>query len=146
MAPELHATRLMRMKTVQVTIQDPVYADSIRKLLSRDGRHRVHLVKMPDVSLNGVIVIDAAHLDEHWLLANEPERLVVIVRKECDNLSKIWDAGVRHVVFYEDKPHAVRIVVLGVELVLGFGEANCPGCGISPYNRRGRCRTRSAQG
>ncbi|MBV9771556.1 MAG: hypothetical protein JOZ32_18440 [Bryobacterales bacterium] len=123
----------MRTKTVQVTIQDLEYANCIRKLLSRDGSHRVHLVERPDVNLDGVIMVDAAHLDVDWVLANEPERLVVIVHKERDNLLKIWDAGVKHVVFHDDPPHAARIVVLSVELVLGFIEANSSGCGISPY-------------
>lgn len=107
------------MKTVQVAIQDPVYADSIRNLLMQDGVHRVHLVEKPDLSLDGAIVVDAAHLESLPLRANEQERLIVIVRKECDDLSKIWDAGVRHVVFYGDPPQTARVVVLGVELGLG---------------------------
>ena len=143
------------MTTVQVTIQDPVYADSIRELLLGDGNHLVHVVESPDTELEGVIIIDSAHLDGHWMLANESERLVVIVRKHCDILPKIWDAGVRHVVFHEDTPQAAFIVVLCVELVLGFIEANAPACGISPYSsirpatshgstRPIRCRARTA--
>jgi hypothetical protein len=58
------------MKTVQVAIQYPKYADSIRKLPSEDGRHRV-----------SVIVMDGSHLDWHSAVATEPERLVVIVHK-----------------------------------------------------------------
>jgi hypothetical protein len=107
------------MKTVQVAIQDPEYADSIRKLLVEDGGHRVHLVERPDLTLGGVIVMDAANLDGLPLLPNQQQRLVVVVRKETDDLSKIWDVGVRHVVFHGDPPHTARVVVLGVELGLG---------------------------
>jgi hypothetical protein len=107
------------MKTVQVAIPDPEYADSIRTLLSQDGRHRVQVVDRPDVSLDGVIVVDAANLDSLSLLPNEHERLVVVVHKGRDDLSKIWGAGVRHVVFHGDPPHAARVVVLAVELILG---------------------------
>jgi hypothetical protein len=109
------------MKTVQVAIRDPEYADSIRKLLMRDGGHRVHLVEMPDMALDGVIIADAFHLDCFPLLALERERLVVMVHNDRDDLSKLWDAGVRHVFFHGDPPPAARIVVLGVELTLSHG-------------------------
>ena len=95
------------MKTVQVAIQDPVYADSVRDLLIQDGGHLVHLVQKPDVSLDGVIVVEADHL-EVIPLSNEMERLIVVVRKEHDDLSKMWDAGVRHVLFQGDPPHTAR--------------------------------------
>jgi hypothetical protein len=107
------------MKTVQVAIQDPEYADAIRNVLVRDGVHRVHLVERPDLTLGGVIVMDAANLGGFPLPAKEQERLLVFVRKQHGDLSKIWDAGVRHVVFEGDSPHTARIAVLAVELGLG---------------------------
>jgi hypothetical protein len=119
----------MRMKTVQVAIQDPGYADSIRDLLVQDGSHRVHLVERPDPALEGVIIADAAHLDG-LPLSNEKERLVVMVHKERDDLLKIWDAGVRHVVFQGDPPQTARVVVLGVELGLERQASRI--CVISP--------------
>ena len=117
------------MKTVQVAIQDPGYADSIRDLLVQDGSHRVHLVESPDLSLGGVIVVDSDHLDA-LPLSNEKERLVVMVHKERDDLLKIWDAGVRHVVFQGDPPQTARVVVLGVEL--GLEQLGSSICVISP--------------
>ena len=119
----------MRMKTVQVAIQDPGYADSIRDLLIQDGSHRVHLVEQPDPTLEGVIIADVTHLDG-LPLSNEKERLVVLVHKERDDLFKIWDAGVRHVVFQGDPPQTARVVVLGVEL--GLERQPKPVCVISP--------------
>jgi hypothetical protein len=107
------------MKTVQVAIQDPEYADTIRNLLLRDGGHRVHVVERPDMTLGGVIVMEAAQLPDLRLSPNVRERLVVMVRKERDDLSMIWDAGVRHVLFHGDPPHIARVLVLGVELSLG---------------------------
>jgi hypothetical protein len=106
------------MKTVQVAIQDPEYADSIRAALFEDGNHRVHLVEMPDATLEGVIVVDAMRLNSFPLLANELERLIVLVDRERDDLSRVWDAGVRHVLFYGDPPHMARLMVLGMELAL----------------------------
>lgn len=110
---------LVRMKTVQLAIQDPEYAHSVRDLLSRDGTHHVHLVDTPDTALGGVIFADASQLSRLPLLAKEQKRLVVMVRKEHDDLEKIWEAGVRHVVFQGDPPTRARLAVLGVELSLG---------------------------
>jgi hypothetical protein len=112
------------MKTVQVAIPDPEYADSIRTLLVRDGRHRVHLVEKPDPALGGVILVDAAHLDSLSLPLSEQKRVIVLVRKERDDLFKIWEAGVRHVLFQGDSAQTARIVVLGVELSLGSSGVN----------------------
>ena len=111
------------MKTVQVAIQDPAYAESIRDLLSQEAGHRVDLVERPDVTVEGVIIVDAAHLSNFPTLAKE-RRLVVMVQKDRDDLSKIWDAGARHVLFYGDPPHRVRVVVLGLELSLSANGAS----------------------
>jgi hypothetical protein len=111
------------MKTVQVAIQDSTYADSIRKLLLQDGRHKVHLVAMPDVQLAGVIVLDATELHSFPAIATEQQRLVVVVDKERDDLTEVWNAGVRYVVFHGDPPHKARIVVLGAELSLCSGNS-----------------------
>lgn len=111
------------MKTVQVAIQDPEYADSIRRLLLEDGGRRVLLVATPDVTVGGVIIVDEPGLGAFSSLKKEQRRLVVVVRKESPNLSEIWDAGVRHVVFQGDPPQVMRVVVLGVELSLGSSAA-----------------------
>src|ERR1700761_5947238 len=107
------------MKTVQVAIQDPVYADSLCSLLLQDGHHRVYVVEKPDLTLTGVIVTEAAALGHLPLLRNERERLIIVAHKEHDDLSKIWDAGVRHVLFHGDPPNTTRMAFLGLELSLG---------------------------
>jgi hypothetical protein len=109
------------MKTVQVAIQDSGYADSIRDLLVQDGSHRIHLVEKPDFTLGGVIIVDAAKLDGLSLPPHGRERFIVMVQKERDNLSRIWDAGVRHAIFHGDPPRSVYVAVLGLELTFGSG-------------------------
>jgi hypothetical protein len=108
----------VRVKTVQVAIPDPGYADSIRNLLVQDGRHQVHLVEKPDFGLNGVIIIDARQLVDCPSLRKEQKRLVAMASKTGDDLEKMWDAGIRHLLFYEDPPERLRILVLAVELKL----------------------------
>lgn len=98
-----------------------MYADCLRNVLSHDGRHQVLLVEMPDTNLAGVIILDAGYLTSLPAPATEQKRLLVMARKEQDDLAKIWDAGVRHLFFYGDSPERVRVVVLGMEL--GFWAA-----------------------
>jgi len=126
MACRLQILALVRVKTVQLAIQDPELAHSIRNLLLQDGRHQVHLVDLPDLTVAGVILIEAVHLRNFPSLTNQPERLVVIVHRERDDLSKIWDAGVRHVLFHGDSPQAACTKVLGVELAMAPREASAP--------------------
>ena len=89
----------MRVKTVQVAIPDPLYADSLRGLLLQDARHVVHLVETPDLSLDGVIILDAAGLSAIPALLSEQKRLIVMASRDRDDLAGIWDQGVRHLLF-----------------------------------------------
>ncbi len=116
----------MRVKTVQVAIPDPAYADSVRNLLIQDVRHQIHLVERPNFDLPGVIIMDALCVNSFPTVAKEQKRLLVMAHKERDDLSKLWDAGVRHVLFYEDPPRLLAIQVLGIELSLA---ANGTGAG-----------------
>jgi hypothetical protein len=106
------------MKTVQVAIQDSECADSLRELFLQDRCRQVRVVATPDVTLGGVIVVDTARLLSLPLLQKEHERLVVIVDKSNDDLSQLWNAGVRHVVFARDPPRLVSGAILAIELRL----------------------------
>jgi len=106
------------MKTIQMVLRDGEYADALRDLLLRDGTHRVYLVEQPDLRLDGVIVIDGNRAESLSLLDGEPERFVVITRKGSDHLARIWDAGVRHVVFEGDSPSTAHLAIIAAELRL----------------------------
>jgi hypothetical protein len=106
------------MKTVQIALHDPDYAQVLRNLLLRDGNHRVYVVDEADLRLDGVVVTDAVASDNLPLLQKAPERFVVLTRKGSDHLSKIWDAGVRHVVFEGDSPNTAQLAVIAAELRL----------------------------
>ena len=105
------------MKTVQLAIRDSEYAQSLRNLLMRDGTHKVYLVERPDLGLDGVVVMDEARFGYSALAEPEPERFVVITRKGA-NLARVWDAGIRHVVFEEDSPNTAQLAVIAAELRL----------------------------
>lgn len=109
------------MKTVQLAIRDNDYAQSLRNLLLRDGTHRVYMVDQPDLKLDGVVVIDENNFENLRALEPEPERFVVITPRGTANLSRVWDAGVRHVVFAEDSPNTAQLAIIAAELRLPKG-------------------------
>jgi len=106
------------MKTVQLAISDSEYAEALRNLLVRDGTHRVYLVDRPDLGRDGVIVIGANNPDNLSLLESDPERFIVVTKEGSDNLSRIWQAGARHVVFEKDPPHTAQLAIFATELQL----------------------------
>ena len=106
------------MTTVQLAIPDSAYAQSLRNLLVRDNAHEVLLVDKPDLSVNGVVVIDGSRFEELCLLGAQPERFVVILRKGAHHLTKAWETGVRHVVFEEDSANTAQLAVMAAELRL----------------------------
>src|SRR3984893_16478158 len=106
------------MKTVQLAIGDSEYAQSLRDSLLRDGRHQVYLVDQPDMQIDGVVVINGDQLDHLAPCGEWPERFVVITHNGSDSLSRLWNAGIRHVVFEGDSPHTAQLAIIAVELRL----------------------------
>ena len=104
------------MTTVQLSIQDNEYAQALRNLLLRDGVHNILLVEAPDLQVGGVVVVDSDGFDGLARFEKLSERFVVIARKGLDNLSRVWDAGVRHLVFEEDSPSTAQLAVIAAEL------------------------------
>ncbi|HYL36653.1 MAG TPA: hypothetical protein VEV17_12135 [Bryobacteraceae bacterium] len=124
------------MKTIQLALQNSEYSESLRCLLVRDGTHRVYVVDRPDLRLDGVIVIDGNQADTLSFLDGEPERFVVITRKGSDHLAKIWDAGVRHVVFEGDPPSTAHLAIIAAEMRLPRLNGRGKMSGSGPYYER----------
>jgi hypothetical protein len=106
------------MKTVQLAIRDLDYAQSLRNSLLCDGAHRVYLVDQPDLRIDGVVVIDGSWLASLSRRGEKPERFVVITCKGADSLSRLWNAGIRHVVFEGDSPNIAQLAIIAAELRL----------------------------
>jgi len=106
------------MKTVQLAIRDLDYAQSLRNSLLCDGVHRVYLVDQPDLRIDGVVVIDGSWLASLSRPGEKPERFVVITCKGDDSLSRLWNAGIRHVVFEGDSPNTAQLAIIAAELRL----------------------------
>jgi hypothetical protein len=105
------------MTIIQLAIPDSEYAQSLRNSLLRDGAHRVYLVDQPDMRIDGVVVIDGNQLD-HLAPCGEPQRFVVIIHNGSDSLSRLWNAGIRHVVFEGDSPNTTQLAIIAAELRL----------------------------
>lgn len=104
------------MTTVQVAIRDTEYAQTICSLLRREGRYSILVVDEPDLKLEGVVVLDCEHLEALALSGEAPERFVLVTRKDPEKLARLWNAGIRHVVFQEDSPSTAQLAVSAAEL------------------------------
>lgn len=108
------ARRRSPKKTIQLALHNSTYARWLGGLLNLDGQHRVRLVESPDLTLDGIVVVDELNLDALSPLA-DPERFVVFA-KRTDNLAPLWCAGIRHVVFEDSTLDSVRLTILATEL------------------------------
>jgi len=100
------------MTNVQIALDDRVYAQTLADLLS-DGEHRAFVVETPQLAIDGVIFLDSAHFKT---LAPEGHARCVVFRPDGDpQLSDIWNAGVRHVVFASDPPSVARLAIFAAE-------------------------------
>lgn len=126
------------MKTVQLAMQDSDYARSIRKLLLRDGTHNVYLVDHPDLHMDGVVVVDQNAFQELAERAPDRDRFLVVTGKDRDDLSRMWAAGIRHVVFKEDSPCTTQLAIIAAELRLPR-EPKLPGDHNPFPNHCGKC-------
>jgi len=137
------------MKTVQVAIRDAACSQSICNVLRREGRHTVVVVDQPDLSLEGVIVLDGEHLERVGIAADQPDRFVLITRKDPDRLARLWNAGIRHVVFEDDSPNTVQLAVSAAELRqwrpgMGKETVNPQGAVAAPPRRHSQLRRGSS--
>jgi len=109
-------------KTIQLVFHNAAYAESLAGILFLDGEHDVHVTDRPDPALDGIVV---AHEDglEGLIATLCPERIVLVARQDTRQLERIWDAGIRYVVFEETALQSLHLAILGAELKLGRGEA-----------------------
>jgi hypothetical protein len=104
------------MSTVQLAIRNQRYAAALADLLRKDDEHEVVFVDRPDLSVDGVMVVDGDRAENLLLFEQEPDRFVVITYKDANMLGRVWDAGVRHVVFQEDSPATALLAIIAAEL------------------------------
>jgi hypothetical protein len=107
------------MQTVQLSIADGQYAATVREALSRSCAWHVETVERLDPSQQCVMVLDEFAFGRLPLPLSNPERIVLITRREPQApqlLSEAWDAGIVSVVSEEDPLSTVLLAIMAAAL------------------------------
>lgn len=110
------------METIQLSITSPAYAAALRKLLVRNGEWNVVNVEVPDLRLDGVVVVDSAALERFPSQIVKPERVVLITRNDPQHLARAWDAGIVSVVSDNDPMSTAMLAIMAARLRVGKAE------------------------
>jgi hypothetical protein len=121
------------MQTVQLSIADAVYATAVREALARTGPWQVESVEHADLTQRCVLVLDEAAFHSLPLPVNNPERVVLVTRKDPQLLAQAWDAGIVSVVSDDDPINTVLLAIMAAALRVAKPHAvTPPASGISP--------------
>jgi DNA-binding NarL/FixJ family response regulator len=120
------------MQTVQVSISDSRYAAAVREALSRSCAWHIESVDRPDQSLNGVLVLDEFAFARLPLPLCNPERVVLITRKDAQLLAQAWEAGIVSVVSADDPIDTILLAIMAAALRVAKSHEAAVSSGISP--------------
>jgi hypothetical protein len=128
------------MQTVQLSITDTEYSASVREALSRSCAWHVESVERPDPSRHGVMVLDQGAFERLPLPLSNPERIVLISRKDPGLLAEAWEAGIVSVLSEQDPIDTVLLAIMAaglrVEKRQAAADAQVPSA-ISPSKETG---------
>ena len=120
------------MQTVQLSIADAVYAAAVREALARSGPWHMESVDRPDLTHKCVLVIDETAFQRLPLPLPNPERIVLITRKDPELLAQAWDAGIVSVVSEDDPLNTVLLAIMAAALRVTKAQGAPHSSGISP--------------
>src|SRR5579862_6759269 len=115
------------MITVQVATGDRIFASLLRRILMRETGYEVRFVDKPELTLPGVIVATESCLGD--LNSVDPTRLIIVVPPgDSAQLTRMWKAGIRNLVYTDDSPQTIFLAVLAARLRLSKAarQANYP--------------------
>jgi hypothetical protein len=104
------------MQTVQLSIADRRYEASVREALARNCAWHIETVAAPDVAQECVLVLDEAAFARLPRPLTNPERVVLITRKDPQSLAHAWDAGIVSVVLETDALSTVLLAIMAAGL------------------------------
>ena len=120
------------MQTVQLSISDGPYQASVREALARTCAWHVECVTRPDPSERCVLVLDEAAFERLPLPLSNPERIVLISRKNPQLLAEAWEAGIVSVVSDTDPLNTVLLAIMAAALRAAKTHSALAASGISP--------------
>lgn len=104
------------MQTVQLAIADGRYEAAVREALARSCAWHIESVPVPDAAQESVLVLDEAGFARLPLPLANPERVVLITRKDPQKLAEAWDAGIVSVVSDTDPLSTVLLAIMAAAL------------------------------
>jgi len=125
------------MQTVRLSVADSAYAAAVREALSRSCACHVESVDHPDPQLDGVLVLDESAFAQLPLPLSNPQRVVLITRKDPDLLAHAWEAGIVSVVSEEDPINTVLLAIMAASLRVAKSSNATVTSGISPSRTSG---------
>src|ERR1039457_2253424 len=120
------------MQAVQLSIANGVYAATVREAMSRSCAWHVETVDRPDPSQKCVLVLDELAFARLPLPLSNPERVVLITRKDPQLLAQAWEAGIVSVVSEEDPISTVLLAIMAAALRVAKVHSTAVPSGISP--------------
>ena len=120
------------MQAVQLSIANGVYAATVREALSRSCAWHVETVDRPDPSQKCVLVLDESAFARLLLPLSNPERVVLISRKDPQLLAQAWEVGIVSVVSQEDPISTVLLAIMAAALRVAKSHAAAVSGGKSP--------------
>ena len=129
-----------------MAIADGAYAHAVREALAHTCACTVETVAQPDPARQCVLVLDEEAFERLSLPVSNPERVVLITRKDPRLLAQAWEAGIVSVVSGEDPIGTVMLAIMAASLRVAkphssavakrhFPQSPCCPCGNSPTNR-----------
>lgn len=106
------------MEIVQLTIGNTSYAKALEEMLKRNGAWEVRCVELPDLRVEGVLVVDCEAFQRLPSSLPNPERVVLITSNDPVHLSQAWEAGIVSVVFENDPINTAMLAILAARLRL----------------------------
>lgn len=120
------------MQTVQLAIADGMYAAALCEALCRSCAWHIEKVGRPDLSRHGVLVLDQAAFEGLTLPLANPERIVLITRRDPQLMAEAWDAGIVSVVSEQDPLTTVLLAIMAAALRVDKAHVYSQAGGISP--------------
>ena len=120
------------MQTVQLSIADGQYSATLREALSRSCAWHVESVERPDPAQHCALVLDEAAFVRLPLPLSNPERVVLITRKDPQVLAQAWEAGIVSVVSEEDPVNTVLLAIMSAALRVAKSHPTTAPSAISP--------------
>lgn len=120
------------MQTVQLSIADGPYAAAVREALSRSCAWHVESVGSPDATQQCVLVLDEFAFAKLPLPLSNPERIVLIARKNPRVLAEAWEAGIVSVISADDPIGTVLLATMAAALRVANFHVSANAGEISP--------------